>query len=336
MFFLSTEEIKEHVAVNTTFDWEDIRPQLSQGLSQHIMPAIGRTFTAQLLGAYETHSQGQGDATEAELLAIAKIQAALAPYAVYLWVPIGYVQQSAMGIQEASSEHSSPARQWVTYDLRKALLDQADVALEDLLAFLEENADDYPGWKNSDSYTRLSAGFISSATELSEEVNVSGSRRLFLMLKPYLRRTQKLYIKPVLGNMLYQHLLDTKLNDQLADEEILLLDEIKTSLAHLTLAKAIPELSLEIGEEGIKLASASNGLQQRNSPSGSRGDTTLLSAHQQSLQQDGEALLDSLKEFLFTHEEDYPMFRESNLYKADVRGDSWLDDTDPDDKVFIL
>ena len=336
MFFSSTVEVKDYVAVNANFDWEDIKAQLSQGLSKFIMPAIGRTFAAQLLGAYQS-----GTLSAAESAAVDKVQAALAPYAVFLWVPLGYVQQSAMGIQEVSSENSSPARQWVTYDLRKALLDQAEAALEELLYYLEENAaagdpGEFVLWQNSDAYTKLGSGLISSADELSAQVNVARSRRLFQSLKTYLARTERNYIRPVLGRALYDELVADKQAGVLTTEQERLLKEVQPALAYLMLSRAIPELSIEIGEEGIRLSSANNGFSQKNSASGSRGDAQLISAHQQSLQMDGEAMLDSLKEFLWTHEVDYPLFAESPLYRSDIRGDSWLEDTDPDDKMFVL
>jgi hypothetical protein len=326
MFFNTEEELQDHLAVNNGFQLKVMKPSFRQAASKYIIPVIGKDFFNELLAAYEL-----GGATQAQLDAIDYLQHALANYGMLLYIPVAFVNMGNAGIQEKGNSEGQPSRQWVTYDLKKALIDAADTAMEDLLSFLEENADTYPTWKNSQAYTYQGSLLIQNISQLVANVgNLQQSRRVYLVLRAYLQKAEQFYIKPLLGSSLYTDLkgkLASRAN--LTDDEKELWSLCQSPLAHLALAKALPELNLQITEEGITYKTSTNGIIKEDKPA-----LDAISAHIRSLKEDGDALLDSLKNFLLENADDYLLFQETSTYK------NWIADdevqNDPDCNLYIV
>lgn len=326
MFFNTEDELQEHLAVNNGFELKLMKPSFRQAASKYIIPVIGKEFFNELLAAYEL-----GGATQAQEDAIDYLQHALANYGMLLYIPVAFVNMGNSGIQEKGNSEGLPTRQWVTYDLKKALIDAADTAMEDMLSFLEANANAYPIWKNSPAYTNQAGLLIQNISQLVANVgNLQQSRRIYLALRAYLLKAEQFYIKPLLGASLYAS-IKAKLQSRtvLSVVENELLSLCQSPLAHLALAKALPELNLQITEEGITYKTSTNGIIKEDKPA-----LEAISAHIRSLKEDGDALLDSLKNFLLENADDYPLFQETNTYKNWIADDEPLND--PDCNLYIV
>lgn len=236
------------------------------------------------------------------------------------------------GIHEVSgSQEGTPSRQWVTYDLKKALINAADQAMEDLLAFLEENAADYPTWQASPAYTAQAGLFVQNIGQLVANVgNLQQSRRVFLALRSYLNKAEEFYIKPLLGAPFFAE-IKSKLQKRtaLTEPEKQVVDLCRAPIAHLALARALPELSLHISEEGITYKSSTNGVIKEEKP-----DVAYVDSHIRSLKADGDALLGVLQAYLLDNADTFPFFQESNTFKNANTNDE--DYNDPDSAfVFV-
>lgn len=304
MLFETQEEVKEHISVNANFEIKDIKPSLRQAVNKYIIPAIGEPFFTELLAAHEL-----GGATQWQNDAIWHVQEALANYTYFLYTAIGFVQIGNAGIQETSGEGGSSARQWVTYDLKAALLDAGDVALDAALLFLEQNKQHYPTWSGSSAYTVSNELFLKNAAELSEFVNIQNSRRTYLALRPYIAKAERHFIKSTISNELFRELKTAIKTGVLSPEQHELVALIRPALAQLAVYKALPEIDIRVSAEGIKVQSFSNGIIKRDPASDNQKSTLAVQ-----LEVDGNADLGDLQQFLFDNADDYPTFLESKLY----------------------
>lgn len=192
----------------------------------------------------------------------------------------------------------------------------------------------FPTWKNSEAYTRTVDLFFSRSGQMKEYINVSGGRRTFLALRPYIRRAERNFIKPLIGIDLYNQLKEELKGGNLsAGNALLIEDYIRPALAPLSLQKAIPELSLELSDEGIKFKSFDNGINKRGMPSNEDKGNLY-----RSLETDGNSELAGLEKFLIANADSYECFKTSQSYShyLAIQEDKTLDDTDPDQKIIIL
>lgn len=304
MLFETTNDIVKHIPVNANFELSEIEPSYLQAVDEYIAPAISRAFYDEL-DALEYAA-----ATEDQKKAIDMLRRSLAPYTYFLYSFIGSVQVGAQGVQESSSGGHQPARQWVSYDFRKALIRAGDTALDAALEYLESKKDVFITWRDSDAYTLTTDLFFTRAVQMREYCNVSGGRRTYLALRPYIRRAERQYLKNILGADLFNQLKQELKTGNVTDANgTLISDYIRPALAPLALMKAIPELSLELSDEGIKFKSYDNGITKRNMPSNE--DKGLLL---RSLDTDGNAELKTLENFLIQNADDYDAFKTSQVW----------------------
>jgi hypothetical protein len=305
MLFKNFEDVKEFISVNLNFDFMDIKPSIRQAERVYILPAIGKEFYKVLNDAYNSDEPIDEKLQEA----LALIQEALAQYAYFVYIAIGSVEIGNAGILETSASGVTPARQWVVSDLKESLLKAGDVALDAALEFLEENKDDYPDWSDSDFFTLANDLFLNSANELSQFVNIQNSRRTFLALRPYIAKAERFFIKPTIGESLFNEIKDQLKGELSEANEIILKRFIQPATAQFAICKAIPELLLKVSADGIRVKSVNNGITQK-----ANGSDTQLSELYKSLYWDANSDLTSLKEYLTKHIEDYPLYMESKNY----------------------
>jgi hypothetical protein len=306
MIFKTKADITKHIAVNANFELSEITPSYNQAVNEYIVPALSRAFYDEIAALV------YADATADQKKVIDMLQAALAPYTYFLYSFIGSVQIGSQGVQETSSSNNQPARQWAMYDFRKSLIRTGDTALDTLLEFLESKKDDFPTWKDSPAYTLTVDLFFSQAGQMHHYCNMSGGRRTYLAMRPYISRAERQYIKSVIGEELFIQLKDQLKAGNVSDDyKKLIEDYIRPALAPLSLMKAIPELSLELSDEGIKFKSFDNGITKRNMPA--LEDKSVL---MRALDTDGNAELKVLEGFLIKNADKYDAFKSSQ---------SWLD-----------
>jgi hypothetical protein len=324
MIFKTKEAVTKHISVNSNFELSEIQPSYLQAVDEYIVPALSRAFYNELATA-ENPTEDQNKALE-------YLGRALAHYTHFLYSFVNSVQVGSQGIQETSGSSSQPVRQWVGYDYRKSLIRSGDVALDVMLEWLEENAEKFPTWKNSEAYTKGIDLFFIRADQMKEFCNVSGGRRTYLALRPYIRRAERNYIKPLLGDTLFDQLkLEIKTGEVSSENKKLIEEYIRPALAPLSLLKAIPELSLEMTDEGIKFKSYDNGINKRGMASNE--DKSLMF---QSLDTDGNAELKTLEGFLIKNVADYPAFEESNSWKSFQPIAGSFQDRYPDSKIIAI
>lgn len=308
--FKNIAEIKGYLPVNTAFHWEDIAPFIDRAQTKYLKPELGNGQLVQLEAAYEAGTMSQA---QERLLHFARIP--LANFAYLMYLPHGVVQISSAGIQTSSTANKKTAAEWMLDDLEASYKDAGYEGIDQMLEYLEENQLLFPAWKDSLAYTVLKEFFLSKAAEFSQYVNINNSRRTFLALRATMRKVENSLKRSVIGAGLFDE-LKQQLKDGLVSQlNGQLLELIRPAVAHLTMARAVVELSVTVGERGISVFTNSNSL---TTGVQSPAESQVLLQLREDNQKDGDDYLKDLADFLTANVEQLPLYKNSNCYVADV------------------
>ncbi len=339
--FKTIDEIKEFCPMIGSSDFINFAPFIDQAERDFIKPYIGKELYDDIVAAYNTEEgSGSGTSISAEqTLLLLKIQSALAFYMEYLWIPSGQVSIGDSGIRVSVTETNKPAFAWQIKDLRRECLRMAGSAMDDLLLFLEENKIDYPLWTESEAYLNYKSTFIASAKEFTKYFAALGNSRMnFLAIYPTIQRIEEFIIQSELGKTFYDELkAEFQLAEQgsgisISEANIPVIIFIKKTVAQLTMAQAIRELSAQIDERGI--------IQINNSANSQVVDAvqnaidTTISKLETGCERDGRAYLLLLKNFLKDNIDNYPTYKASTSYDSNTTNQAFK--SGADDKNFAM
>jgi hypothetical protein len=223
---------------------------------------------------------------------------ALLPYAravsgnlgVYEWLPLIYSQTSSAGERTTSTQDAERSPKW-SFDLkRKQLLEHGGRAIEALYEFLEANEGDYYTWQGS-TYRKY---FINKATDFNNHVNIGNSRWTFLAMVQEMELVEEMYIKPILGDAFFADLKTKIANKTMTGNDATFLEQLQKPIALLTVAEAMPTLSLLLTPDGVRLR------YERNESDYTEPATeqTVIEKRAKDLKTKGNALLHNLKIYL--------------------------------------
>ena len=309
-------------SINVSNSIENWFPYIDEAQESFIKPVLGNVLYDQLqdLMALDPVPPDDGTTTEkmAELLAM--LRKPLALYALWLGADEFGVSISSQGIQVIETPTHKTAPQYRVQNLKENWIRRANTSLDLVLKFLDEHTEDYPGYDPQDADL-----FIRGTLEFNSEVDIRESRRVFVSLKPIIRSVEKKYIRPTLSAELFDELKTAwQSDDDLTSSQIALLDLIRPALAHLTMARALLEVSIDILDWGI-FDTAGNTFANVSSKQASNKDRISIMA--QANQRDGESELKALQQFLdeTASEEVYPAYFHSTRYvgkaKAELRNE---------------
>ncbi|AHM62313.1 hypothetical protein D770_20320 [Flammeovirgaceae bacterium 311] len=312
MLFKATSDIAAHVEINDNATFDLLVPSVQAATLEYIIPAISDEFYLELEEKYTTGAEL--DPKEQEVLK--RLQSALANYMLCIYGPKGMVRVGDAGIVETNSANTTPTRQWVLRSWKRAHMKAGDKALDYALKYLEDNKEFFTTWAESEAYTESKELIFRNAGQLAEYINVSNSRRTFMKLKPFIRRAERRVLRQVLGDDLFQEVKDNLKAAAPGEQYTKLLQEyIRPAMAPIVLQMGISEMNLEVSEDGIRIKSTNDGLEQ-DQPAGSDDKSALF----RSLDTNGEAELEDLKQFLMKEIDTYPAFESSKVYMDRTSG----------------
>jgi hypothetical protein len=312
--FRTVEEIKQYISVNVSTEIDTILPYIKQSEIKFIKPVLGAEQYNALVKYYNDEGSFSGsDSAEYynkydEL--IEKVQLPLVNYAYSIYMPIGAVQISEQGVQIISTDTKKTAFEWQVDKVEKSFLNTAFDFTEELLKWLEENKEYFPLWVNSDAYTEEKNLIINTAKDFNEWFFISESRRLFIQLKSIMKSIEKKYIITTIYQELYDEIKNEILTDTVSADNLILLNIMKPAIAHLTMERAISELSIKIIPEGVFESSILNINEKR---AASLDRVALL---KDNLHRDGNAEIKELQAYLDVNASatKYVAYYNSDLY----------------------
>jgi hypothetical protein len=323
--FKNTEELKQFVPATVTFDFEAVKPFIHQAEVKYIMPYLGVDQFNALRVAYQANSLSNA---QTKLLELVRIP--LANFAFALFVPVGQLQIAASGIQQGGSKDKKAAAQWQIDELQTSFMNAGYDAIDPMLEYLEENKLLFPAWASSTAYTVLKQFFINTARQFSEFVWINESRRTFLTLRAHMKKTEEFSILPITCKPLFAELKSQILSGSISGANQALLNLIRPAVAHLTIARAIEELSVVFSENGIQVANNVGSTYTKGKEPASDARLQRLKCQAQA---DGETYLARIRELLEEDLTAYPLYRESPCYQSKAHR---LYQNDPESGLYIF
>ena len=298
-------------SINVSNSIENWFPYIGEAQETFIKPVLGGTLYQQLQETanpiVREPEQKPVDTHLFDLLEM--IRKPLALYALWLGADEFGVSISSQGIQVIETPTHKTAPQYRVQNLKENWIRRANTSLDRVLKFLDEHKGDYPGFDPQDADL-----FIRGTLEFNSEVDIRESRRVFVSLKPIIRSVEKKYIRPTLSAELFDELKEAwQLDEALTTAQLNLLDLIRPALAHLTIARALIEISIDVLDWGI-FDTAGNTFANVSSKQASNKDRIAIMA--EANQRDGEAELKALQQFLDETASDdvYPAYFHSGRY----------------------
>ena len=298
-------------SINVSNSIENWFPYIDEAQETFIKPVLGNALYDQLQGMMAIDpvpaDDGTAEAKLAELLVM--IRKPLALYALWLGADEFGVSISSQGIQVIETPTHKTAPQYRVQNLKENWIRRANTSLDHVLKFLDEHKVAYPGFDPQDADL-----FIRGTLEFNSEVDIRESRRVFVSLKPVIRSVEKKYIRPTLSTELFDELKKALQSDEaLTTAQLNLLDLIRPALAHLTMARALIEISIDVLDWGI-FDTAGNTFANVSSKQASNKERIGIMA--EANQRVGEAELKALQQFLDENASDdvYSAYFHSNRY----------------------
>jgi hypothetical protein len=211
----------------------------------YIVPITGADLYAELLAEYTSPTE---DTTIHGLLL--KAQRALAPLAYWLDLPNIQTQISESGVVTTVSDKQDAAHRWEFEQVRENLAVKGCFALELMIAFLYENADDLE-WVPDETFKSI----FKTGVDFSKYFPLSQPYRTFESLRPIVKQVEDQYIRNAIGSDYFDFLRDAA---EPTAEESKVIQFIKKAVANLTIKTAIEALSVKFTGTGFTVMLQSN------------------------------------------------------------------------------
>ena len=320
-------------SINVSNSIENWFPYIDEAQETFIKPVLGNLLYNQLqdMMALDPVPPDEGTTTENLAVLLAMLRKPLALYALWLGADEFGVSISSQGIQVIETPTHKTAPQYRVQNLKENWIRRANTSLDLVLKFLDEHKEDYPGYEPQDADL-----FIRGTLEFNSEVDIRESRRVFVSLKPIIRSVEKKYIRPTLSAEFFDELKTAwKSDDDLTTAQLVLLDLIRPALAHLTIARALLEISIDILDWGI-FDTAGNTFANVSSKQASNKDRISIMA--EANQRDGESELKALQQYLdeTASEDVYPAYFHSTRYAGKAIAETRNEFINKADNSFFL
>ena len=320
-------------SINVSNSIENWFPYIDEAQETFIKPVLGDVLYDQLQDMMALDPVPQDDGTTTENLAVllAMLRKPLALYALWLGADEFGVSISSQGIQVIETPTHKTAPQYRVQNLKENWIRRANTSLDLVLKFLDEHKEDYPGFDPQDADL-----FIRGTLEFNSEVDIRESRRVFVSIKPVIRSVERKYIRPALSSELFDELKQVLLsNSEMSKEQKALMDQIRPALAHLTISRALIEISIDVLDWGI-FDTAGNTFANVSSKQASNKDRISIMA--EANQRDGESELKALQQFLdeSASEDLYPAYFHSTRYGGKANAQQRNEFINKSDNSFFL
>ncbi|SHL26399.1 DUF6712 family protein [Hymenobacter psychrotolerans] len=247
------EQFREYIPVNkNTFSLSSIQPDMDLVEEDRIKPLVGRAFFYQM----ESKVKAGDELTAAETSVLRLLRLAVATLAMVSYLPAGQLQITDMGVTVTQTTDQKNPAQWQMNQFRANLQGKGYNALEKALTLLDEHIDapEFAAWATSAAATASHKFFLNTASAFSEHYNIGSSRLTYLALLPTLRKMERFSLEPVLGSEYYLELKEQIMDRDLSADNVRVLDQfVRPALAHLVVAKAVPEIGLGLNGDAIEL-----------------------------------------------------------------------------------
>lgn len=225
---ISNTEFQQFTGANTGLKTDDIQDSIDTVFKRQILPYLS-----------QDQLDDSKDSTDEKHLELMKIvHRAASNLAVAKDYMKFVIQLEKGGVKDKSAKEAKASKEDKEQH-REDFYIEGNQSIEDMILFLEHNQDIFTKWKNSPAYSQRAKSFVNTATVFNEYIDISHSRRVFMKLKPHLKRVEDIHILNLINNSLLEKLLESYNEGTQSPLEERLIGYLQAFICYLAISDAI-------------------------------------------------------------------------------------------------
>ena len=251
------EEFKRYLPVNVNLRFETMEPHLALCEETYIRPLLGQALTDRITAFQDAYPDLPDNEPDSAL--IHKVRFALIRLALWKGYDIIAANISDTGVSTEVDKENRPFR-YQEENIKRTLKEEGFNYLDNILEFLEENAQDFPEFGQSPHKLGNVASLIRDTRTFNTYYNIDNSRLVFLKMRYYLRDVELIELRHRIGADFYRELLSA---DETEARYAAILTDIRSFVVYRAVAEGIGELHKLPTEKGLLFeTSTMDGVQQ--------------------------------------------------------------------------
>lgn len=240
------DQVKEYVNVSNGLNIKTLRPALNEVEMQELTFYLGNDLLTEIIA--QVNSSPLVITPRIEKI-YKYVMAAAVGVAIFKAGPEIEVIVNDNGIlrQETNTEKTAYGGQVKRF--RDTAGTRGYRAIDSFLAIMENYAQDYPEWQDSEYFALREGLMIRTAKEFEEAgESIKNSSLTFQALRPIIKEIQETNIKDLLPDEMYISLLEDPSDP---DNSTLLKNYIRPAIAKLTIEQALTDMPVELDHESV-------------------------------------------------------------------------------------
>lgn len=239
-------EIKARMKVNTSLTFEMMEAPLRNAYRLFLAPLLGAAMSGKLIDIY---AEEDGTRTDLDDRLLEVCQRANANLAFWHDFDEISVRITDAGFQRQKSDNDSfqQVYKYQEDNLRTSFRNKGFNALDELLELLYTHIADYPEFAASQAYQDRRSAIIRNTADINDTCFINSSRIIFLRLQPHIRFAEEMWLQPLIGEELYEHLIDNLANPPEEEQAKKDVERLRLACARYIAAMAVRRLLMETG-----------------------------------------------------------------------------------------
>lgn len=299
-----TAEIKQFLPVNQSQNFDTIKPYIREATKVVVDDALGPDFYKEITDNYF------GDQSKTHLNDVVPyIQNAVTNLAYYLGFDILILKWGDSGVYRQSKENYEAPFLRQEKNAKAKLQRMGYNLIDELLEFLENNADKYTTWENSE-YATINKKHLVYSTRIWDQVySIRKSRLIFIEGLRYQKMVEKKHIIPFISRNLFDRLITNINNNNVSDKERELIDVLQYAIVFFSIAEGDTEFISKILQKYI-----GDGLEISDEYQVQTVEPKYLREMKNKMEQNGKSYLKMAESFMKKNIEEFPEFKEYGSY----------------------
>lgn len=293
MILETTADLKKHLSIAQSFQFEDFQPYINKALNAFVRKYVGNLHVV-LQDTFEADTPYADIKNEAR----EHLQNAIANFGYFIYLPFSSVMMDSSGISVVNTEQRKTAEWWQLKDIRRELLRSGHEAMDLLLEVLEQNPIVFSDW--TAKFGTVNKELIVHNTDtFNKYYHIFGSRQTFLALQPSLRQVEDQYLHTMLCAELIED-LKTEVEGNLKAVKI----AMQKAIVAFTVAKVASVGLFILDENGLRISFDSQIDSKRENVSNGKPSDQLMNLVEEQIN-NGTQYLKLVKEIITANPMDF-------------------------------
>ena len=239
------EEFKKYLPVNINLRFETVASHIALCEENYIRPLLGRTLFDKIATFASSNPTLPDENENSEL--VHKVRFALIRLAIWKGYDIISTNISDVGVS-AEVDKENRLFRYQEENIKRSLKEEGFNYLDNILEYLEENANSFPEFNDSQYKLSNVDSLIRNTSMFNKCYNIDNSRLVFLKMQQYIRDVELIELQHRLGSDFYKVLLTADENELRYSS---IMPAIRLFVVYYAVAEGIGELHKLPTEKGL-------------------------------------------------------------------------------------